>query len=199
MSISCFEFAATCYRVDPRSPRAAVQNHQTLFTSPGLALGQWFDQGRGNPINLYGLGTGDLVVFAITKGHVAVATGSGDQLLHSWYHVHDMAHAVHLWRLLEANIAGDFTKIPDETTLSNRLRRLDGGVRHLMSEKAEFDDWPTGPNNARLQYVRYIFEQVHRVKPAIFHLKPEARRWLDPHGPLGRYLRDPSSALASAS
>lgn len=174
MSIPCFEFAATCYRFDPHGPRAAIQNGQTLFSAPGAALGRWFEQGRGNPINLYGLGVGDLVVFAITKGHVAVATGSGDQLLHSWYHVQGMAQAVRLRRLLEARRAGNLK----------------------AGDKDEFDAWPTGPHNARMQYVRYIFEEVHRLKPAIFHLKPEARKWLDPHGPLGRYMRDPSSALA---
>jgi hypothetical protein len=188
MSIPCFEYAATVFRGGADGPRLNVQNGAGLFAAPGFVLARWFEEGRGNSANLFGLGIGDLVVFAITKGHVAVATGSGDQLIQSWYRVRDIVEAMRLRQLLERQKRGDFLKIPTRATAFQQLKPLDLATQSLIADKEELDSWADGPSSSRLQYVRYVFE-LHGVAPKIFHLKPEARKWLDQPGPLGPYLR----------
>jgi hypothetical protein len=195
--ISCFAYAATMFRPGAAGPQLALLNAPVLFATPDVALNQWFAPVPGNPITLHDLALGDLILFSATKGHVAVATGSGDQVLQSWYHVWDMGQAVRLRQLLEEGRQGAFGKIPTRATWVEQLKPIPAAAQRLMDDRDDLGAWPDGPTSTRLQYLSYIFE-LYGVLPLRFRLKAEARTWIDATGPLAPYVNASAASLSRA-
>ena len=184
MPVACHTYAAKVFVASADSPRVHIEGRKHWKhpqpKEPFPPFNKWFVKDDSGT-----LGLGDLVV--IGKGHVAVATGSGNLVVQSGYPIRNQRDAARLKELIRREKNGDFQVSPKPGVWAEFKRDrnlISSEEKKRLADKREYDNWPYQPNTVRLDWLLTALGET----AVVYHLKPEAREYLDPQGPVKAYI-----------